>query len=618
MTLLENARIRLSWVKAHIIIKGNEITDTLAKEATTDGIPASLPFPKSFLKNQLLLLSLSRWQAKWDNDVSSETSKEYLEDAQFVKDFLISTVENRKTEEENRNIRKEETRRSIEREHKLELARIRATRNDESRSPPPNVTSNGDGDISLDKLIKGVEILTIPVPRKTESWNLFFDSLERAYKHKKVPEEFQAEIVLKLFGDKASNVLVYIKEKDLKDYAKVKALILKEFEPTPQACLENFRKAKRNSGETHIQFVSRLTSTWEYYCKLRKKSNIYIHSKEIKAIIDSGTQISIVHSSLIPDLQDQERSKILLTPAFGGQREAKICRVSIYYKNSGNNLFNNVDTLIAVTDKLNVPCLITPGIYELLVNSADDISHVFDGEINSEQKALTLHSEAKRPETESFSPQQSSEGVGEEEILEQPIKVRRSDVSPSTRTKQEISEVLENADDVTSSTGATRLREEQRSWPSLKEAFLQCKAKRGNYSFIDGLLQHTDKILGQPVTQLVLPQNRRQQVLKLAHESVLGAHMGMRKTKERIRYSFYWPGLSQDVEIFCKTCKECQLRSPEKKTDRIPITPVSRPDLPFQVINVDIIGPIEPPSARKYKYVLCLMDQHSRWPEAVH
>ncbi|GBM62250.1 hypothetical protein AVEN_148875-1 [Araneus ventricosus] len=216
------------------------------------------------------------------------TNKEYLGDAQFVKDFLISTVENRKIEEENRKkikenrkqeeknrkqeekIRREETRRCIEREHELELARFRATRNDENRSPPPSVTSNGDGDISLDKLIKGVEILTIPVPRKTESWNLFFDSLERAYKHKKVPEEFQAEILLKLLGDKASDVLVYIKEEDLKDYAKVKALILKEFEPTPQACLENFRKAKRNSGETHIQFVSRLSSAWEYYCKLRK------------------------------------------------------------------------------------------------------------------------------------------------------------------------------------------------------------------------------------------------------------------------------------------------------------------------------------------------------------
>ncbi|GBM64735.1 hypothetical protein AVEN_129106-1 [Araneus ventricosus] len=42
-------------------------SDTLAKEATTNGIPASLPFPKSFLNKQLLQLSLSRWQAEWDN-----------------------------------------------------------------------------------------------------------------------------------------------------------------------------------------------------------------------------------------------------------------------------------------------------------------------------------------------------------------------------------------------------------------------------------------------------------------------------------------------------------------------------------------------------------------------
>ncbi|GBM34911.1 hypothetical protein AVEN_41459-1 [Araneus ventricosus] len=67
MILLENARIRLGWFKAHIGIKGNEIADNIVKEATTDVIPTSLPFPKRFLKKQLLQLSLSRWQAEWDN-----------------------------------------------------------------------------------------------------------------------------------------------------------------------------------------------------------------------------------------------------------------------------------------------------------------------------------------------------------------------------------------------------------------------------------------------------------------------------------------------------------------------------------------------------------------------
>ncbi|GBL88048.1 hypothetical protein AVEN_132800-1 [Araneus ventricosus] len=48
--LLEYGRIRLSWNKARIGIKGNEISDSLAKAATTDGLPASLPFPNIYLK----------------------------------------------------------------------------------------------------------------------------------------------------------------------------------------------------------------------------------------------------------------------------------------------------------------------------------------------------------------------------------------------------------------------------------------------------------------------------------------------------------------------------------------------------------------------------------------
>ncbi|GBM16146.1 hypothetical protein AVEN_163160-1 [Araneus ventricosus] len=61
ITLIGNARIRLGWVEAHTDITSNEIADTLEKEVTTDGTPASLPFPKSYLKNQLLQLSLGKW-----------------------------------------------------------------------------------------------------------------------------------------------------------------------------------------------------------------------------------------------------------------------------------------------------------------------------------------------------------------------------------------------------------------------------------------------------------------------------------------------------------------------------------------------------------------------------
>ncbi|GFX12618.1 retrovirus-related Pol polyprotein from transposon opus [Trichonephila clavipes] len=92
--------------------------------------------------------------------------------------------------------------------------------------------------------------------------------------------------------------------------------------------------------------------------------------------------------------------------------------------------------------------------------------------------------------------------------------------------------------------------------------------------------------------------------------------MGPKKTLERIEYSFFWEGLSSNVKKFCESCKECQLTRSVRVKDRSTITPVARPELPFQVVNMDLIGPIDPPSSKGHTYILCLVDQHTRWGEA--
>ncbi|GFX64062.1 transposon Ty3-I Gag-Pol polyprotein [Trichonephila clavipes] len=63
--------------------------------------------------------------------------------------------------------------------------------------------------------------------------------------------------------------------------------------------------------------------------------------------------------------------------------------------------------------------------------------------------------------------------------------------------------------------------------------------------------------------------------------------------------------MSGEIAEFVQTCKRCQLRKPEKIGDRAPITPIVRPELPFEIVNIDVIGPIQPPSGRGHKYVLC-------------
>jgi ribosomal protein L21E len=164
---------------------------------------------------------------------------------------------------------------------------------------------------------------------------------------------------------------------------------------------------------------------------------------------------------------------------------------------------------------------------------------------------------------------------------------------------------------------AKEFSSQQKYCPSLAKAWKDAKQGKNNYFVSDKFLYHKDKVLGERIAQLLLPKIRRKDVMELAHSSVLGGHLGFRKTMERIRYSFYWEGMKKEVEEFCRSCETCQLSKPIRIKDRTPITPVARPELPFQVVNVDLIGPIDPPSSKGHKYILCMVDQHTRWAEAI-
>ena len=74
--------------------------------------------------------------------------------------------------------------------------------------------------------------------------------------------------------------------------------------------------------------------------------------------------------------------------------------------------------------------------------------------------------------------------------------------------------------------------------------------------------------------------------------TVFGGHMGERKTFERVRLSFYWPRMRKCIKDYVASCVLCQLRSRSVVTDRVPITPIIRADVPFQVMNMDCIGPL--------------------------
>ncbi|GBM86505.1 hypothetical protein AVEN_199057-1 [Araneus ventricosus] len=280
------------------------------------------------------------------------TSKVYLEDEQFVKAFLISTVENRKQEGK---IREEEIRREecrMEREHELELARTRATQNDEDKltstwkyrkSRKVEDYESLKNLIISDKLFQALDSDTAShiCLKQGEKWlrpqelakecDIYFGAKQKSFEEprndfrrtfsseKYVPPHQRREI------SRRDNGILKRKEcfvcGSLLHLARECPYKRKRNEFVPKQNDKNiYNNPSKNRSENQeavcvcvcVCVVAKVISPHLQSESVQnlviplEKINIHIHSKEIEAIIDSGTHIAIVHSSLIPDLEDKE------------------------------------------------------------------------------------------------------------------------------------------------------------------------------------------------------------------------------------------------------------------------------------------------------------------------
>ena len=80
---------------------------------------------------------------------------------------------------------------------------------------------------------------------------------------------------------------------------------------------------------------------------------------------------------------------------------------------------------------------------------------------------------------------------------------------------------------------------------------------------------------------------------------------------------FFWPGVCGDVTRFCKSCDICQRTVQKGRVAKVPLGRLPLIDTPFKRVAVDILGPIEPRSNNRSRYILTMMDYATRYPEAI-
>ena len=140
--------------------------------------------------------------------------------------------------------------------------------------------------------------------------------------------------------------------------------------------------------------------------------------------------------------------------------------------------------------------------------------------------------------------------------------------------------------------------------------------KKGHIPSDEESLQPFRKILDQLTVsdeglimkgeKIVLPEALHNLALKKAHQ---GAHPGMSGMKRRLRNHFWFPKMDTQIEIYVKSCNDCQMFT--NKRTKEPITPITSSKTPWKDVNIDLFGPMP-----DQKHVVVVLDSASRFPAA--
>ncbi|CAF4980388.1 unnamed protein product, partial [Rotaria sp. Silwood1] len=134
--------------------------------------------------------------------------------------------------------------------------------------------------------------------------------------------------------------------------------------------------------------------------------------------------------------------------------------------------------------------------------------------------------------------------------------------------------------------------------------------KYKNYMIKDNLLMRRLNPPVPYVPQSDLPRT----ILQTYHDTPAnGAHFGRDKTIYKIKQRYFWPLMYKDINNYVKSCITCAQYNPSRQKTPGKLRPIKPPEGVWQLVSMDFHGPINPPSRRGNKYIICLTDILSKF-----
>ena len=131
-----------------------------------------------------------------------------------------------------------------------------------------------------------------------------------------------------------------------------------------------------------------------------------------------------------------------------------------------------------------------------------------------------------------------------------------------------------------------------------------------SYEVRDGLLYKRSNFDGEEVLRLVLPSSLRDQVFKLLHDDM--GRLGRDRLLDSMRSRFFWPGMTEDIDQYVKTCGRC-IRRKSPVNQRASLVSVTT-SAPLELVCMDFLT-VE--SSHGCENILVITDHFTKFSVAV-
>ena len=128
----------------------------------------------------------------------------------------------------------------------------------------------------------------------------------------------------------------------------------------------------------------------------------------------------------------------------------------------------------------------------------------------------------------------------------------------------------------------------------------------------DIIKEFENGLLGTADGKIFVPEALKKEILLRFHDSPFAGHLGVKKTLARIQRRFKWPKMAKEIKEYVSKCELCAKRK-AVGSSKAPLNPIPPPTHVWQIMAMDLMGPLTPSGPDNHVYILVMGEYLTRY-----